>query len=200
MWNELKLKLLHNNQCLLRCYNLWWWTFLKSGLRKFHTPPIPISYSTPTMTTLHAEKRRRGDSFYSWKFCLRGAIKLGKGFYKQKSLNLCSTGCINTRKFKRQPSRRKWYEFVIFQTSSPSLPLSTLFCFCSLVTFWKCRVALPMATLHSCKISWRWTLLRIIIHWFSSIWVVCSRPVDSHNLQNFNHRLPLVLKYMYADR
>ena len=36
----------------------------------------------------------------------------------------------------------------------------TLFCFCSLVTFWKCRVALTMATLHSSKLSWRWTLLR----------------------------------------
>ena len=41
-----------------------------------------------------------------------------------------------------------------------SLPLSTLFCFCSLVTFWKCRVALTMATLHSSKLLWRWTLLR----------------------------------------
>ena len=68
-----------------------------------------------------------------------------------------------------------------------SLPLSTLFCFCSLVNFWKCRVALTMATLHSCKISWRWTLLRIIIHWFINIWVACSRPVDSDNLQNFKH-------------
>ena len=48
-----------------------------------------------------------------------------------------------------------------------SLPLCTLFCFCSLVTFRKCRVALPMATLHSCKLSLRWTLLDwiyIIIH------------------------------------
>ena len=31
-----------------------------------------------------------GDFFYLWKFCLRGAIKLEKGFYKQTSLNLCS--------------------------------------------------------------------------------------------------------------
>ena len=81
-----------------------------------------------------------------------------------------------------------------------SLPLCTLFCFCSLVTFRKCRVALPMATLHSCKLSWRWTLLRLNLYYYSfiSIWVACSRPVDSHNLQNFNHRLLLVLKYMYA--
>ena len=41
-----------------------------------------------------------------------------------------------------------------------SLPSSTLFCLKSLVTFRKCRVALLMATLHSCKLSWCWTLLR----------------------------------------
>ena len=55
------------------------------GRRKFHTPPIPISYSTPRMA-----KTEEGDFFYLWKFCLSEAIKLEKGFYKQTSLNLCS--------------------------------------------------------------------------------------------------------------
>ena len=57
------MKPLHNNQCLLGFCNLFCLKMMFVGLRKFHTPPIPRSYSTPRMTTLNAEKRRRGISF-----------------------------------------------------------------------------------------------------------------------------------------
>ena len=84
------MKPLHN-QCLLGFCNLFWLKMMFVGLRKFHTSPIPRSCSTPTMRTLNAEKRRgKGDFFYLWKFCLKEAIKLENGFYKQTSLNLCS--------------------------------------------------------------------------------------------------------------
>ena len=74
-----------------------------------------------------------------------------------------------------------------------SLPSSTLFCLKSLVTFRKCRVALLMATLHSCKLSWCWTLLRMIIHSSASELLVRGQSTDII-LQNCNHRLLLVLK------
>ena len=228
------MKPLHNNQCLLGFCNLFWLKMMFVGLRKFHTPPIPRSYSTPTMTTLNAKKRRRGISFTCENFVSEEQLNQKKGFYKQTSLNLCSNmtakiksicnlsnfisrltstplicetqvtlrgvyvveflwtvklkkGIKNlssvpvnvlrkTRIGTNFSRRRRAIKFdgpckVVVLVVNPtryrftfSLPLSTLFCLKSLVTFRKCKVALLMATLHSCKLSWCWTLLRMIIH------------------------------------